>query len=189
MAQRCGRAVGLLAVALVMVVTGCAGEEPDDGTTGSAEVSGPTRTVEPTQSGTVDPRVAVPEGSGCEPGPGALPDGQWFGTVVGLTTDELHLDLACWFIGQDATMAAEEDGAESPPPDDFYVRDTSEEVRTVPVGPDASVVMYPTGSPQERTGTVAELVAVAETRDGFPFGVWIEVSGGVVVGLQEQWVP
>ena len=190
MAQRRGRAVGILpaavAVAVAAALTGCAGgEDASDSATGD---SGPTRTVESTRTEAADPSVAAAEGAGCEPGT-APADGRWYGTVVSLTPDVLELDVACWFIGEDAVMAADEDGAESPPPDDYYVRDTDDEVSTLAVGPNATVVMFPTGSPEQQEGTVPELIDVAESRDGYPFGVWVEVAGGAVVSIQEQWVP
>jgi hypothetical protein len=195
MAGRLGSGVGVLAMALVVVMTGCGGDAPgedptDAATTSPTDETGPTRTVEPDPSEIEDANVARPEGSGCDPGPGDLPDGLWFGSVVGLTPDELELDLACWFIGEDAALAAQADGEESPPPNDYYVRDESTDVRSVPVDPAATAVSYPTADPtDEESGTVADLVAVAETRGGFPYGVWIEVEDGTVVSLQEQWVP
>lgn len=151
--------------------------------------TGPSQSEEPEESAAVDPSVPVAEGSGCEPGAEELPDGQWYGTVQGLTAEELELDVACWYIGEDAAMAAEEDGEESPPPNDYYVRDVDDEVSVVPVAPDATAVVYPTTSPESQEGSVADLVATAETRGGFPYGVWVEVVDGAVVSLQEQWVP
>ena len=190
MAQRRGRATAVLAVAALAGLTGCAdGEAPGTGVTSSAQEPGPTRTVEPAQSETIDPGVAAAAGSGCEPGAGVLSDGRWYGTVVSLTTDELELDVACWFIGEDAVMAADEDGEESPPPNDYYVRDEDDATSTVPVAAEASVIMYPSDTPQERLGTVAELIEVAESRDGFPYGVWVEVADGGAVSIMEQWVP
>lgn len=193
MAHRRRGAVVLLATALVVSPTGCAGDGSGEDPSGSAPVAteetDPGQTEQPGESDTVDPSVAIAEGAGCEPGPGDLSDGQWYGTVEDLTSDELGLDLACWFIGEDAVMAAEEDGEESPPPNDYYVRDESADVRTVPIDPAATVVMYPTGSPESQEGTVPDLIDAAETRGGFPYGVWIEVVAGSIVSLQEQWVP
>lgn len=190
MAQRRGRAALVLSVAVMVALTGCARDDAATvGTTSTSEEAGPTRTVETTPTETVDPSVAAPAGAGCDPGTGALTDGRWYGTVVSLTTDELELDIACWFIGEDAAMAAEEDGEESPPPNDYYVRDEDDATSTVPVAAEAAVIMYPSNTPQERLGTVAELVEVAETRGGFPYGVWIEVVDGGVVSIMEQWVP
>ena len=180
------RILTVAAVAAAAALAGCSGgEDPRDSAT---DGPGPTRTVEATRPVATDPNVAVAEGSGCEPG-AAPADGRWYGTVVTLTEDVLELDVACWFIGEDAVMAADEDGAESPPPNDYYVRDADDEVSTLPVGAAATVVMSPTGSPDQQEGTVPDLITVAESRDGYPFGVWVEVVGGAVVSIQEQWVP
>ena len=175
-----------LTVALVVAMTGCAGDG-SDGPAGGEDTIDPTRTVEATTS--VDPDVPVAEGAGCDVGEGDLPDGRWFGSVTDLSEDSVELDIACWFIGEDAVIAAEQDGEESPPPNDYYVRDESSDTTTVAIGPDAVAVFYPSGSPDGESGTVADLVAASEERGGFPYGVWIEVSDGVVVSVDEQWVP
>ena len=149
-----------------------------------------TETAQPAEQGsTADPGEPVPEGSGCEPGPGDLPDGRWFGTVASLTDDEVELDLACWFIGEDAALAAEQDGEESPPPNDYYVRDGAADTVVVPVAPAASALVHPDGSPQGVSGTVDDLVKAGEDRGGYSYSVWIEVSDGAVVSVDEQWVP
>ncbi|KAB7745714.1 hypothetical protein GA707_07380 [Nostocoides sp. F2B08] len=186
MAHRRRHGVGVLAVVLAVALTGCVGEGSGDGPTGGEDTIDPTRTVESTS---VDPDVPVAEGSGCDVGDGDLADGRWFGTVATLTADSIELDIACWFIGEDAVIAAEEDGAESPPPNDYYVRNENPDTTTVDIAPDAVAVFYPTGSPDGETGTVADLVSASEDRGGYPYGVWIEVSDGVVVSVDEQWVP
>ena len=187
MAHRRRHDLHVLAVALVVALTGCAGDGSGDASDGTDGTVDPTRTVESTTS--VDPDVPVAEGAGCDTGDGDLADGRWFGVVEALSTDSVELDIACWFIGEDAVIAAEEDGAESPPPNDYYVRDESADTTTVAVAPDATAVFYPTGSPDGETGTVADLLAASEDRDGFPYGVWVEIADGVVTSLEEQWVP
>jgi hypothetical protein len=185
MAHRRRHDLAALTVALA-ALTGCVGDGAGDSSGGSSDTVGPTRTVESTS---VDPNVPVPEGAGCDAGDGDLADGRWFGTVENLTEDSIELDIACWFIGEDAVLAAEEDGAESPPPNDYYVRNESTDTTTVELSPDAVIVFYPSGSPAGTSGTVADLIATAEARDGYPYGVWIEVADGVVTSVDEQWVP
>ena len=187
MGHRRGDGVAVLAVALVVALTGCAGDGSADAPDGTDGTTDPTRTVEPTTS--VDPDLPVPEGAGCDVGDGDLADGRWFGVVETLRTDSIELDIACWFIGEDAAIAAEEDGEESPPPNDYYVRDESDDRSTVAVAPDATAVFYPTGSPDGETGTVEDIIDASQERDGFPYGVWVEVADGVVTSLEEQWVP
>ncbi|MGA8044917.1 MAG: hypothetical protein WCA30_01500 [Dermatophilaceae bacterium] len=187
MAHRRRDGVGVLAVALVVALAGCVGDGSGDGPDSTDGTVDPTRTVEATTS--VDPDVPVAEGAGCDVGEGELPDGRWFGTVDALSAESVELDIACWFIGEDAVIAAEEDGEESPPPNDYYVRNDSTDTTTVAVAPDAVAVFFPTGGPDGSSGTVADLVAASEDRGGYPYGVWIEVSDGVVVSVDEQWVP
>lgn len=176
------------AVLLAAAVSGC-----------SCDSLTPERTTEPLQTTTQTPPVEpgatddrgapVPEGSGCEPGPGDLPDGRWFGIVTTLADDEIELDLACWFVGESAVLAAQEDGEESPPPNDYYIRDAGADAARARVAPDASVLYHPNGSPQGVSGTVDDLIRSGEERGGYPYGVWIDVVDGEAVSVQEQWVP
>jgi len=82
--------------------------------------------------------------SGCTPGTTQhLPDGVWYGDFVSATSSHLEFDLACWFYGDAATIAAAEDGEESPPPNDYYVRNSNPLVRTLSVGDGAIVRWMP----------------------------------------------
>jgi hypothetical protein len=128
-------------------------------------------------------------GSGCIPGSDGLPDGRWFGYVDNADADQLGFDLACWFSGSAATDAAAEDGEESPPPNDYYVRNESERLRLVPVAPQVVVSWLPADG-EARTAAIryADWVANRPTRL-YPPGVWLEVDGGAVVSIEEQFVP
>jgi hypothetical protein len=129
------------------------------------------------------------EGSGCTPGGGPLPDGEWYGLVVSRGDDSLEFDLACWFTGDGAVLASAEDGEESPPPNDYYVRNANPETRDVPVASDVEVVFYPDGDPtNEDTVSYDEWVALVAQR-GYELGVWLEVEEGLITEIREQWVP
>ncbi|MGH8941238.1 MAG: hypothetical protein ACRDWF_00320 [Acidimicrobiia bacterium] len=131
-----------------------------------------------------------PSGSGCTPGDGVtLPEGEWFGTVVSASQGGIEFDLACWFEGESAVEAAAEDGAESPPPNDYYVRNDNPQIRSLPVSPDTEVTWYPTGDPASEI-----VVAYSEwvddvTARGLGYGAWLDVIDGEVVRIREQWVP
>jgi hypothetical protein len=119
----------------------------------------------------------------------ALPDGRWFGTVTSATADGLEFDLACWFLGNAAAEAAAQDGEESPPPNDYYIRNQSTRTRSVVVDPDATVEwVQETGDPTTVTRTGFGPWREARS-DGFVLGVWLDVEGGTVRRITEQWVP
>jgi len=139
-------------------------------------------TEEPTAGG------PVPEGSGCSPQGETLPDGTWFGLITEATPEAIEFDLACWFVGDDAEQAATEDGF-GPVNNDYYVRNASEKVRTVPAADATQVAFHPEGIPdQVETATLAEYLTAVEDR-GFVFGVWLTVENGAVTQVREQWVP
>jgi hypothetical protein len=128
--------------------------------------------------------------SGCTPGTDELPDGEWFGYVAGATPADVSFDLACWFSGPAAEQAAAEDGEESPPPNDYYVRNVNAMVRAVPVAAVAEVSWLPnTGDPTTATTVdYATWLAQRDSRDFQP-GVWLTVTDGSVTFIEEQFVP
>ena len=131
-------------------------------------------------------------GSGCTPGTGDLPDGEWFGLVADASAGEVEFDLACWFTGDAAIAASAEDGEESPPPNDYYVRNTNPALRTISVADDAQVVwLANVGDPaSELTIAYPGWLVEREVRgvDLQP-GVWITIVGGEAVRILEQYVP
>jgi hypothetical protein len=158
---------------------------PDSTTT----TAGPTTTVIPASTTSVDDPLAPPEGSGCTPGDGALPDGLWYGQLADFDTDGIAFDLACWFSGDAATAAAAEDGEESPPPNDCYVRNQNEQLRELEIDPDTPVLWYLSGDPNDsEDGTFIEWIEFLEGQ-GFRLGVWVTISEGEVTAIEEMWVP
>lgn len=132
-----------------------------------------------------------PSGSGCTPGDGAsLPEGEWFGFVEATSATGIEFDLACWFTGQAAIEASAEDGEESPPPNDYYIRNENTLTRSLPVSPEVPVVWYPEGGdPTSESMVDFETWAEAVVGRGFMFGVWLDVIDGEVHEIREQWVP
>jgi len=131
-----------------------------------------------------------PSGSGCTPGDAStLPEGEWFGFVEATSANSLEFDLACWFSGDAAVEAAAEDGVESPPPNDYYIRNDNPQVRSLSVSSEARVIWYPDGDPTSETESSFEEWAGAVTGRGFLFGVWVDVIDGEVQQIREQWVP
>jgi hypothetical protein len=99
----------------------------------------------------------------------------------------ITFDLIQWYQGDDATREAAKDHQESPPPNDYYVRNVSHRLRTLPVGAAATITANQVaGSNQDVPVTLARLATL--TRPYSPT-FWITVRDGQVVTLSEQWVP
>lgn len=159
--------------------------------TGTVEPSGPATEPGPTGTDLAQSTEARAAGSGCTPGSDdSLPDGRWYGLVDRADDRQLGFDLACWFSGEDAIRAAEEDGAESPPPNDYHVRNERDLLRTLAVDPEAPVVWYPDGGDPDDVTTAPYREWRSDREDrAFQLAVWLTVQGGRVVGVDEQWVP
>ena len=159
-------------------------------TTTTTTTAGTTTTAAVTTTEKIDTN-SLAEGSGCTPGSGeSLPDGEWFGYVDKASASEIGFDLACWFTGDAAALAAAEDGEESPPPNDYYVRNVNPIVRIIPVSGDATVIWLPNpGDPTtEEEILYADWVTERDTRDYQP-GIWLTIEEGDVVAIEEQYVP
>lgn len=200
------------ALALTLGVTACAtggaGDVPSTNTepattTTAVPVTSTTTTTMPTtttmQATTTSTTAATTttaqqttdgaSGSGCAPGPGPLPDGFWFGFVTEASASSITFDLACWFEGEAAVTASAEDGQESPPPNDYYVRNENPLTREVAVSPTANASWYLTGDPNSiNCCDFGEWVA-ARAETGFQLGVWLSLVKGEITDLEEQWVP
>lgn len=194
-------------VVALMLVAACTGSgtpsttTEDGGTTTTQQVTttlrqttttlGETTTTEPPETTTTTSAVTdEAEGSGCTPGPGALPDGTWYGYVVSSSATTIEFDLACWFTGDAAARAAAEDGEESPPPNDYYVRNANETTRALSVAEDAEVDWFPDFGDPTTEDTIDYLDWLAALPDrGLIPGIWVEVDGGEVTQISEQWVP
>lgn len=201
---------GVLGLVVVLAVAACSTGESVDTTDESTVVTTvvpstvptttappPTTTTStaPTTTLTTSPPTTVGSindqagGSGCTPGVGTLPDGYWFGEVANLDANGVSFDLACWFTGDAAVVASAEDGEESPPPNDYYVRNLNPQLRQLDVDPLTPVTWFPDGDPVNETlGVFSDWVGFANSR-GFFFGIWVTIENGEVVSILEQWVP
>ncbi|WP_134772236.1 hypothetical protein [Ornithinimicrobium flavum] len=195
----------LLALGAVLLA-GCAGPDGEDEPTVALTATSPagttatvtaTETVNATGAGTdatvaptSNPDAAVPEGSGCAPGSEDLPDGRWYGQVEEVDDGTLDFNLMCWFVGEEAYQAAEEDGLDAlEVPNDYYVRDQNPALREVAWDADATALHHPTGDPADTQElTVAEWGEALAAGDVY-FNVWLTVEGGEVTRLEELWVP
>ncbi len=129
--------------------------------------------------------------SGCKPGTeDSLPDGEWYGYIVDVNASEIEFDLACWFSGDAAVTAASEDGAESPPPNDYYVRNESATLRSLAVESSAEVEYLASGGDPNSVVTAAyENWYVEWEISEFVPGYWLTIADGQVTRIVQQYVP
>ena len=130
----------------------------------------------------------LPETSECNPGSNTLPDGLYFGYVSDALDDSIQFDLACWFTGEPAVKAAAQDGAESPPPNDYYIRNASRTLRGVTVGPKIDVIWLPNVA-KPATAPTSYQQWVIDRSPVFGPPVWITIKGGVLTRIVEQYLP
>jgi hypothetical protein len=199
-------------IALSLIATACGGDD-DAATTTTPPSVGSTATVASTTTSTAPPTTVGPttttattttaaatttidtnslaSGSGCTPGTEDLPDGEWFGYVDSAADDEIEFDLACWFSGDAAILATAEDGKESPPPNDYYVRNVNPQLRSITIAADAQVAWLPNpGGPDLETISYAEWLGGRDLRGvEFQPGVWLTIEDGEVTEMTEQYVP
>lgn len=204
------RVVVASAVVLTLGVAGCSSDQKKkrrstSTTTPTTAVTTTTTATTVTTMPAVPPTpIAIPastdgtspDGSGCSPPAGvALPDGIWFGQLESVDTaaGTIGLDLACFFVGPAANVAASADGeTEIPVPNDYYIRNKVAKIYTLKAAPNVAVLKLPMGggSPEPvlaGTGPSAAAAMLAEFSD-YWIG-WVQVSGGWVVVIQQQYVP
>jgi hypothetical protein len=127
--------------------------------------------------------------------PAVLVDGRH--PVIIKTVDpdrrQITFDLIQFYQGDDATRQAAKDHQESPPPNDYYIRNANPRLRTLPVRGDATITCniltagY-TGSATKNVQVPLDRLAIVLPRSGAgPF--WITVRHDQVVKIAEQYVP
>ena len=128
-------------------------------------------------------------GSGCMPDAAVMPDGDWFGYIDSGTGTSVEFDLACWFSGIAAADAAAEDGSESPPPNDYYIRNESDTLRTVPVSAAATVEKLDDPGGPDLIEVGYDTWSAGWASLDYQPGVWLTIEGGEIVHILEQYVP
>lgn len=205
---------------MLAVAVACASGEADEpvvptSTTAAAtsSTSAPTApsTSTTTDSSTTVPPTAVPPTTVPPPTESSEPqgpvvDGRFFGDVLDLRRDEgrivMLIDYAEFLTGEEAAEAAAEAGQESPPPNDYFIRNVNPRLREIEVDTAAGVrinVCYPEG---ECVTTVdvdsAQWLRLFEgDRTGIDYQwygdghlpYWITIEGGRVVDIVEQYLP
>jgi hypothetical protein len=142
---------------------------------------GPAQPTTTTAAVTGQPAEAAQLGNGRHPVVLARVD------VAGRT---VTVDLVQWFTGEAAAKAAAEDGKESPPPNDYYVRNVNPRLRTLPLATDARLTLtrQTLGQGGNATeGVEADLARLAASGRKHLF--WATVEGGRIQRLEEQYLP
>jgi hypothetical protein len=168
----------VLALLVAMALGGCGGsDEPAAGGGGAAATTAaPKPTSAPATSGPV-----------------VLEDGRHpvFIKTVDPDRRTVTFDLIQFFTGEAATRAAAEDGQESPPPNDYYIRNVNSRLRTLPVAADAPITVNSLANPGNPTKnvsvTLAELAGYFPTTVADPF--WITVERGQATRIAQQFLP
>ena len=187
---------GLMVLGLMVLavfVAGCQ-QQTDDPTAPTTNDTTAAATTEPSPVAT-DETVTIlgrelPSVSECAPGEtNGLPDGLWFGFIADADSSGVEFDLACWFVGDPAVVAAAEDGEEEPP-NDFYIRNQNDLVRTIPLASNAEIEWLPNpGDPQTATMATVDEWLAGRTERQTTLGVWLTVESGEVTSIVEQYVP
>jgi hypothetical protein len=182
-----------LVLAVMVLSTGCTGDDSDDSSSISDETS-PTVTSSPTAPTTAAPTTASTEapeidytvetlgaspeqalgatpalGSGCSPDGEELPDGAWFGWVTAAETDQVGFDLACLWPGRLQPAATNE----------------AARVRQVPVSPTAIVQTGEEEAASYDRWALGSIAPPADNAPGLPQTVpyWLFVNDGVVTEI------
>jgi hypothetical protein len=113
-------------------------------------------------------------------------------TRVDADRREVTVDVVQFFTGDAASRAAEEDDApEVPPPNDYWIRNSSKQLRVLPVAPDAVITVNPLAA--EETGSATEDVTVSLARlSQYPYTpslFWITAEDGTLTRIAEQFLP
>jgi hypothetical protein len=175
----------LLVLVVLLAVSGCSGPGGEVGAEPAGELTGPTE--------------APPPASDAE-----LEDGRHPVHLIELDVPgrRVTFDLIQFFTGEEAIAAYREDGQASPgdpdPPNDYYIRNVNPRLRTLPIGGAAAVTVVRLGEPSGAGSvpwTLAELPRHLAERGTGPEGqlssspYWLTVEDGVVVALDEQYLP
>jgi hypothetical protein len=154
---------------------------------------------------TSSPSPVATSASPPAPSPSASPilaEGKSFGIIksVDAANGTLVFDLEQFFSGDAANVAAREDGVIGPDEsvdNDYYIRNVNPKLRTVPIGSDLEIVLIKWSNCCEHTfspnlATFAKAFPGPGPSDDYrgpasPY--WLTVENGVIVKIEEQYLP
>jgi hypothetical protein len=185
------RPIRTIATALLiasLAVAGCARSQPDQ--------APPPADQPPAATTAPAPKAPAPTSGPTTHQPIVLPDGRHPVRITTVDPDQhrITVDLIQFYWGEDATREAAKDHQESPPPNDYYIRNINPRLRTLPVTRDATITTNTLTAGY--TGSVTKdirlplwrlAIVLQATHNSPPF--WITVDHGQVVRIAEQYLP
>lgn len=171
------RTIATAVLLAAIAVTGCAGRQSDQP---------PSR---PSGQEVVTPPVFEPTSDAPTSPPVVLADGRHPVRLEGVDSGKgsITFDLVQWYFGEDAAREAAKDHQESPPPNDYYVRNVSPKLRTMATAADATITVNNLLNSNDSVPVSLPKLA-SLTRDRSPI-LWITVRHNQVLRISEQWVP
>ncbi len=160
--------------------TTAAGAQPQSGGGGGAGSGATEETGAPAPSTTG--RVVLADGRH----PAFLED-------VDLASRTIVIDVVQYFTGAEAATAASQDGKESPPPNDYYIRNSSRQLRRLAVLPSARITVNVLSADETGDATKDVPVDLVKLASYFPTELsplfWVTVRRDQVGTLEEQFLP
>lgn len=131
-------------------------------------------------------------GSGCAPGGDTLPDGIWFVFVESADRKRIVFDLACFYTGAAARVAAAQDGEEAN--NDYYISNKSSRLRSAPLADDLRIHTVSLRLDPMNSMTPVSLASWLQPGEGkicpgeFCI-VWLYINSGKITEIMEQYLP
>ncbi|HWD42510.1 MAG TPA: hypothetical protein VHM23_02100 [Actinomycetota bacterium] len=184
------RPVRVIVTALLtasLAVAACSRSQPDQ--------PRPTADQPPATTTAAAPKAPTPSSGSPDDQPVVLGDGRHPVLITTVDPDghAITFDLIQFYWDDDATREAAKDHQESPPPNDYYIRNINPRLRTLPVARDAVITTntltagYTGSATKTITVPLDRLRIVLLDRQSPPF--WVTVRHGQVVKLAEQYLP
>jgi len=167
--------------------------------TGATAVSGPTGTTGTTATTGPTGTTGMPTGS-LEP---ELEDGEHFGFVesVDVEGQTSVFDLAYFLTGEEANEAAADRGFEVPVPNDYFIVNDNPKLRTLALSPDLQLALLDWNHCCDTffEGDLTTFATAIDTGEQVTVGddvylgalsqYWLTVNDGVVIRIEEQYLP
>ena len=185
------RPIRTIATALLvasLTVAGCGRSQPDQAPPPADQPSAVTAAPAP--------KAPAPTGGPTARQSLVLPDGRHPVRITTVDPDRraITFDLIQFYWGHDANREAAKDHQESPPPNDYYIRNINPRLRTLPVRSDATITCNTltagyTGSVTKDIRLPLWRLAIVMQATHHSPPLWITVDHGQVVRIAEQYIP